>query len=319
MTARRRGADLFEAARLYYVEGARQSEIADRLHVSRSNVSRMLRDARAQGVIRFQLRYPAERDPLWERRLLRAHRANGLRTAVVLAEPPPSVRIESLDVVSAAAAEWLLDNLRDGQRVALAWGTSVRAAVEHVCAQRGYSVDVSQLGGDIDVLPTRSSHDVVRSLAAKLGGTYSYPDVPAVVGSAAEARALHASVAYQLDRACAADVAIIGVGAFDRGSNRILLDRAGVGRRERDRARALGVVGEICGRFYDQAGRDVELPVDERIISARTEALVSIPNTVIIAAGAHKAAAVAGALRGRMITTLVCDRPLARAVAALPA
>ncbi|SDM30092.1 sugar-binding transcriptional regulator [Allokutzneria albata] len=319
MTARRRGADLFEAARLYYVEGARQSEIAERLHVSRSNVSRMLRDAREQGVIRFQLRYPAERDALWERRLLRAHRANGLRTAVVVAEPVPPVRIDPLDVVSTAAAEWLLDNLADGQRVSIAWGTSVRAAVEHVCARRGYSVDVGQLGGDIDVLPTRSSHDVVRSLAAKLGGTYSYPDVPAVVGTAAEARALSASAAYQLDRACAADVAIIGVGAFDRGSNRILLDRAGVGRAERDRARALGVVGEICGRFYDRAGRDVELPVDERIISARTEALVSIPNTVIVAAGAHKAAAVAGALRGRMITTLVCDRPLARAVAALSA
>ncbi|WP_344870693.1 sugar-binding transcriptional regulator [Allokutzneria multivorans] len=311
MTARRSGADLFEAARLYYVEGARQSEIADRLHVSRSNVSRMLRDAREQGVIRFQLSYPAERDALWERKLLRAHKS--LKAAVVVAEPPPEARIDPLDVASEAAAEWLVEHLDDGQRVSIAWGTSVRAAVERVCARRGYGVDVSQLGGDIDVLPTRSNHDVVRELAAKLGGTYSYANVPAVVGSAAEARELcaDARVAYQLDRACEADVAIVGVGAFDRGSNRILLDRARMSWTERERARARGVVGEICGRFYDRAGRSVELPVDERIIGGRTE---SIANTVIIAAGAHKATAVAGALRGRMVTTLVCDRQLARAV-----
>ncbi|WP_086820002.1 sugar-binding transcriptional regulator [Allokutzneria sp. NRRL B-24872] len=290
MTARRSGADLFEAARLYYVEGARQSEIADRLHVSRSNVSRMLRDAREQGVIRFQLSYPAERDALWERRLLRAHKS--LKAAVVVAEPPPHAKIDALDVVSEAAAEWLLEHLDDGQRVSIAWGTSVRAAVEKVCARRGCGVDVSQLGGDIDVALTRSNHDVVRELAAKLGGAYSYANVPAIVGSAEEAQEV------------CADVAIIGVGAVDRGSNRMLLDCTEMSRRERAR----GVMG---GHFYDRAGQLVELPVDERIIGARTG---SIANTVIIAAGAHKAEAVAGALRGRMVTTLVCDRQLARAV-----
>ncbi|MFB9903212.1 sugar-binding transcriptional regulator [Allokutzneria oryzae] len=281
----------------------------------------MLRDAREQGVIRFQLTYPASRDSHWERSLRERHRHHGLRDVVVVTEPPASPRLDPVELVGAAAAEWLLGHLGDGQRVSIAWGTSVRSTVNHVFTRHRYAVEVSRLGGYVDAFSARGDHEMVRDLAARLGGTYCYPNVPAVLDSVAEAKALYAdtTIAHQLRRASAADIAIVGVGAFGQGSNRLLLDRAGVGHGERDRARGLGVVGEVCGRFYDHDGRDVELPVDQRIISVRTGALVAIPNTVVVAAGARKAAAVIGALRGRMVTTLVCDLPLARAIAALPA
>jgi len=52
----RRSIDLLlQAARLYYVEGNCQQEVAERLHLSRSAVSRIIIAAREQGIVEFRI------------------------------------------------------------------------------------------------------------------------------------------------------------------------------------------------------------------------------------------------------------------------
>lgn len=52
-------ASMHAAARLYYGEELAQHEVAERLNVSRSTVSRLLRQARAQGIVRIEVRPPS--------------------------------------------------------------------------------------------------------------------------------------------------------------------------------------------------------------------------------------------------------------------
>ena len=47
-----------EAAQLYYASHFTQAQIAQRMGVSRSNVSRMLKEARAQGMIEIRIHPP---------------------------------------------------------------------------------------------------------------------------------------------------------------------------------------------------------------------------------------------------------------------
>ena len=54
-------ATLVAAARLYYVEGRSQAEVADALQTSRSNVSRMLTEAQKQGIVEIRINDPAGR------------------------------------------------------------------------------------------------------------------------------------------------------------------------------------------------------------------------------------------------------------------
>ena len=49
---------LLAAARLYYLEGLSQAEIATQLGTSRSNVSRMLTEAQAQGIVEIRHQRP---------------------------------------------------------------------------------------------------------------------------------------------------------------------------------------------------------------------------------------------------------------------
>ena len=53
---------LLQVARLYYLENLSQQQIAAQLDISRSNVSRMLTDALAQGIVEIRINDPAGRE-----------------------------------------------------------------------------------------------------------------------------------------------------------------------------------------------------------------------------------------------------------------
>jgi DNA-binding transcriptional regulator LsrR (DeoR family) len=84
-------------------------------------------------------------------------------------------------------------------------------------------------------------------------------------------------------------------------------------RPERRRFRVVGAVGDVCGRFYDLAGAEVATPIADRVLSVGLDDLRQVPTTVAVAAGRAKGASILGALRGRLVTVLICDEQAARA------
>ena len=56
-------------------------------------------------------------------------------------------------------------------------------------------------------------------------------------------------------------------------------------------------------------------PLKDRLLAADMEILKAIPNTIAIASGAHKLAAIQGALRSGCINTLIIDETTAKLLA----
>ena len=52
----------YHIAKLYYVDGYKQSEIADMMHISTMMVSRVLKKAEAEGVVTIQVHAPNNMD-----------------------------------------------------------------------------------------------------------------------------------------------------------------------------------------------------------------------------------------------------------------
>ena len=52
---------LLKVAQLYYEQGLTQNEIAKKLFISRSNISRLLAQAREAGIVEIKIHYPFER------------------------------------------------------------------------------------------------------------------------------------------------------------------------------------------------------------------------------------------------------------------
>src|SRR6266536_5132830 len=92
-------------ARRYFLDGRSKSEIADEFGVSRFKVARILDDARAEGIVRIEIRLPAGLDASLAQAL---HDAFGLRHAIVvdtLVEPEAQMRRQLAHAAAALLKE----------------------------------------------------------------------------------------------------------------------------------------------------------------------------------------------------------------------
>ena len=310
--AQPRGRDqLAKAAQLYFVDQRSQQDIAELLGTTRSNVSRMLKAARQQGVVEIRITHPVRRD-LHLEELLR-HRF-GLADARVLAFGAGGGAVDQVGVL---AARWLGDHLVDGQVVALSWGSTLRAVVRAVTPDQPRDVEIVQLVGGLSAVSSNlTGQELVRELAARLGARYRYLHAPAILDHEEVLAGLlgEPSVAEALEAARRADIALVGIGARGFGASAAIVEAMRLSAAERAAFEASGVVGDVCARYYDLSGQEVATAVRDRILAVSLDDLRAIPTVVGVAAGREKALGILGALRGRILDVLICDERAARAV-----
>ncbi|MCW2804564.1 MAG: hypothetical protein QOF52_2992 [Propionibacteriaceae bacterium] len=306
---------LAQAAFLYYVEGLSQEQVSRQLGVSRSNVSRMLTSAREQKLVRFEIDYPTVRNHSLESAVQAQFGGTRLKTAVVVDVDADAVAVGSLLAVCRGASAWLSGALRNGQTIGLSWGRTIQTLVDSTHFDGRWDVNVVQLSGVASLDPARSGHDLVRDLAERIGGRYSYFNAPAVAPTKEVAASLAGSplVASALRQARSVDLAILGLAAFNEESSRLFLHEvAEATPEELAEAEAKGVIGQICGRFFDVTGAQVDIALTERVLSIDLPDLRTIPSVAIVASGRTKARALASAVLGGLADVIIVDSALAR-------
>lgn len=308
---------LAEVGELYYLHGRDQSSIAQQVGTSRSNVSRLLAEARRRGIVEIQINHPLGRALELERRLAGEF---GLDYARVLAGRPrpagagtePTSSLRGVGRLGAAFLGELLSDglLSDGLTVGVSWGTSLEALVNAVAPTRPQPVEVVQLLGGLSwVSPSLSGHELGRRLADRLGGRFAYLHAPAIVDST-EARELlvrQEGIADVLAKGRGADLALLGIGSLGTGSSRALFSRPELSAAERREIRSGSAVGDICARLFDRDGNPSEVAANGHVVGLELEELKAIPRRVGIACGLEKVAGITGALRGRLVNVLVTD------------
>lgn len=305
-------ATLLAAARLYYVQGRSQAQVAEALGTSRSNVSRMLTEAQVQGIVEIRINDPEGRVHELEDELSSAFALREVRVAhVALA---PGSRVE--DQVGRQASRLLLDNLKDTMTVALSWGTALQTMVYATTSEvEFHRISLVQLVGGLSSIRNEiSGQELVRELAIRLGADYRFLHAPATVESARSRDALLAepSIADALAEAGRADLAFVGIGTPAHGSSAAILESMSLTTEQEQAFWDAGPVGDVAARYYRGDGTPVRGSVDDRVLGIGLTELCNIPHVVGVAWGRAKTPGVLGALRGRLIDSLVCDETLAR-------
>jgi DNA-binding transcriptional regulator LsrR (DeoR family) len=307
-------ATLVAAARLYYLQGRSQAEVAAQLQTSRSNVSRMLTEAQRQGIVEIRINDPAGRQHELEDELRTLFGLRDVRVAH--GRIGAGMRVE--DQVGAQAARLLLDNLKDSMTVALSWGTALQSMVYATTSDQAFhGLTLCQLvGGLSSVRNEISGQDLVRELAVRLDADYRFLHAPAALESATARDALLAetSISDALRHAARADLAIVGIGTPSHGSSEAVWQSLGLDRAEQAAFWASGPVGDVAARYFTAAGQPVHGAVEDRVLALPLSDLVAIPHVIGVASGRAKTPGVLGALRGRLVDSLVCDESLARSV-----
>jgi DNA-binding transcriptional regulator LsrR (DeoR family) len=304
---------LVKAARMYFLDGRSQDDIARVLGTGRSNVSRMLAAAREQRIVEIRVHGRAGRDLELEEALRLRFDLEPVRVAAF------STDANVISDVGELAAEWLDETLKDDQVVGLSWGKTLQAMVDALSVDRPRAVEVVPLlGGLSSTASLASGEELVRAMAGKLGGSYRYLHAPALLRSHAAQQALLAepAVASSLEHALSADVALVGLGALGVGSSAQVLEGLHLTWAQHRALLDAGAVGDVCCRFYNADGQPVASVAQDRVLAVTLGGLKRIPTVVGVAAGREKAVGVLGALRGRIVTGLITDASLAHAILA---
>jgi DNA-binding transcriptional regulator LsrR (DeoR family) len=315
MPAPRDRAALIKAARMYFLDGRSQDDVARALGTSRSNVSRMLTAARAQGIVEIRVHDQTSRATELEQALRERFTLSHVRVAAF--RPGADSQTAAGDL----AAQWLDETLRDGQVLGLSWGASLQAMVDSFAADQPRDVEVVPLVGGLSTVSSLvSGEELVRELASRLGATYRYLHAPALLRSerARDALLAEPAVSDVLGRARVADIAMVGIGAVGTGSSNAILDGLGLNATERRTFLNTDPAGDTCCRFFDAEGKPIPGVVDDRVLAIELDQLRRIPTVVGVASGTEKARSVLGAIRGELIDGLITDASLALALLSEP-
>lgn len=309
----------FTAARMYYEDNRTMDTIARDLGVSRSTVSRLLRDARADGMVRISLQ-PPEAHRLAEL-AARLEHTYGI-TAQVIPAPAAESERHRLRLVAAAGARRLEQLLGPDMTVGLAWGTTVTALAEHLSHRSMPGVRIVQLNGAINTQGTGLTYvgTMLDQVASRWDASVHHFPVPAFFDHPATRQALwrERSVRRVLDLQSQVHLAVFGVGAFDADVPSHVYTTDYITDADQWALHEDGAVGDVCTVMLRADGTWRGIRLNERSTGPTPEQLARVPRRLLVAAGPRKATALRAALRARVATDLVVDETTALRMLSLP-
>lgn len=313
---------MVQCLELYYRQGQSQKDIAAALGVSAATVSRLLKRAFDEGLVRVELDLPRTQE--LETALVERF---GLRDAAVVAAGGRGDVREELGVAAAAYFEKIATN---GLRVGLSCGFTLYHTIRALRDRRFKDLDLYPLSGEstlklVDLAP----NTLVGMMAAKYRPhvtAYALPvqHLVSLRQIEQERRRLlrDPEVRRIYEAAQTVDVALVGVGQIGEQTPGFcaLAESYGVSVRQ---LREFGVVGEINYQPFDAEGRIVDQPelriLMHRVLSVSGERLQDLSRredryVIAVAGGRSKIDAVRGALRGRFMNVLITDEDVAQAI-----
>jgi len=302
---------LADIAEMYFYHHMSQAEIAAKIGVTRSMVSRLLTEARNAEVYQIRIFRPLEYSPALETELVKRF---GLVSARVMSWNGKNQT--DLQMLGFTGAAVLKDYLRPDTILGIVWGKSVAAVVDELEVNDRHPIKVVQLVGAYRAQSQiRDSTDLIRRLSEKLGAEAYFLSAPFMVDQPEVAEALLKTPNIQeiiaIARECT--VALLGIGSVDPKYSSYL-HGGHLGQKELDILHESGAVGGMAAIHFDLDGNPVGQEIEKRCIAIGRDALLKIPIRIGIAAGSPKVAPILGALRGKLVNILVTDALTAQAV-----
>ena len=303
---------LTKVAKLYFEAGLRQPDIAERLNLSQSRVSRLLQQASDVGIVRTVVVSPPGVYADLEGSLVERF---SLVDAVVVASADESDSA-LLAALGSAGALYLESTLSGSEKVGLSSWSSSLLAVAHAMSPRKtgpMAEEVVQVIGGVGQPEAQIQANILTGQFAQVTGAIPrYFPAPGIVGHSDTRDALMADpyLADIISHWEGLSTLLVGIGTLDPSP---LLASSGnaVSQRDADSLREAGAVGDVCLRFFDRSGTFIDTEVDKRVLGLDVGSLLAVPRRIGVAGGKRKLEAIRGAISGGWVNLLITDRETA--------
>lgn len=302
---------LLAAASMYYLQDLKMEAIAGRLSMSRSSVSRLLKQARASGLVEIKLR-PTSRRALGVGRQLESR--FGVDVSVVPVADTATTA-ERLDEVAMTAARMITTWFDSEMVLGVAWGTTVGAISRHLTRKATRGSSVVQLNGAANYRSSGVEYagSLISRFGEAFGATVHLFPVPAFFDFAETRQAMwrERSVARVLEVQHRVDIALFSVGSIGGELPSHVYSAGYLGPEDEKSLEVEQVVGDVCTVFLRADGSYEDLSLNLRATGPTPAELRNLPRRVCAVAGDSKVVALAAALRTGAVTHLIIDEQTA--------
>jgi DNA-binding transcriptional regulator LsrR (DeoR family) len=301
---------------LAYIAGCTQDQIGARLGLSRIKVNRLLAFAHKRGLVKVSIEAAPSECLALEERLVQSF---GLRACGVVPNVAAKGERDSavvFDAIGLAAAQFLqrfLDNANP-KVIGIGWGRTLAAMVDRMPLSSHPNLKVVALLGSLTRRSSANPYEVAFRLAQRTGAEGYFLPVPFVADTAADKQLLMAQKSVQdihvLTRK--AELHLVGIGELE--GTPIVRQLALVSEPELAQLRRAGAVGNVLANFIDAEGRLVDCDLNRRSLGCSLEELRGGRFVVGVAGGMEKVEAIRAALNSGVLSGLITDEGVARAL-----
>ncbi len=309
---------LIRVVDMYYQQEMLQDEIAKKLNVSRTTVSRALSKAKKEGYIKIIIDFPAENMIELEKEMEKKFH---LKEVI-------AVKVDDINnrdiLVAREAAYYIARMIKNDMIIGIAWGYTMKKIID---AFDMYKVGSQIKAKNIEVVPllgtitpeTADNSDLRLSYASLLssklaemvnGISYHFA-APMYVKDIDTKKMLleEPQIKNVMQKAKNCHAGIFGIGALVQNSSIAILEKDMILKLSKRNG-----VGEILGRVFDKYGNTVESEWNDRMIGLTLEQAKNIPIRVGVAFGEEKVKAIKTAISKNIINVLITDSVTAESI-----
>ena len=307
---------LAEVACEYYERGLDQNCIADRLCLSRTRVSRLLKEAQEKGIVNVKvtINYPYERHFELEERLKNRFSLDDVRVL----NNRNRIKETIPNDVGNLAATYITEHLKKDMVIGTSWGTTLANTVEHL-SESATPLQVVQLMGSVPCSsPSYTPQGVVANMASALKCHGSFLNMPLFIEDDYVRASMRQDKNNQkiLNQGMFADMVLTSINDLESVNKKNFW----LGYMTPQMYQEIcdkGAVGALFARFFDEAGNEIDCAWNHCCVSISFKHIINVPNVVCIASGIQKAKAVSIAIQKKYINTLITDGTTASAIMGL--
>ncbi|MCJ7727654.1 MAG: winged helix-turn-helix transcriptional regulator, partial [Actinobacteria bacterium] len=265
---------LSKIARLYYSERLTQQEIAGRLNISRTKVSRYLDEARKDKIVEIKINLPEEDYSNLEYRIEKSFK---IKECIVV---PTFENNEEILKMMAGPLNNLFERiLAGGSYLGIGWGSSLKGISDYINVSGKSDIKVVPIIGGLGKIGTGvHTNSVAKNIADRLGSISYMIHSPAVLDSK-EIREIvenDSNTREIIKLYEKIDTALVGLS--DIGPDSTLIKTGSFSLEEFKYLDSLGVVGDVNLIFINENGKHVPNRIDERIVRISPDRLKKVKN-----------------------------------------
>lgn len=302
-------AQIIRAAELYYQRNLTQQKISEMMGVSRPTVSRLLEEAKKQGLVEIKVHTPVSLDSQLSETLRKKLNLKDVLVADI-EDMDPEI---SLSKVAEVASLYFSSILKADSIIGISWGRTIKAFVDALDEVSFPESTVMQIVGGLGGgNPEIDGQELAFKMARKLSCAYHYIHAPAILSNSEIVRELmeQKPIKELLFKAESANIYLSAIGSFEEEESSIqrsgYLDVA-----EKESLCQLGAVGHLLAHPIDENGEEISL-FHERILSIPLVQLQNAEWSIGIAATSIKARALLAAIKGRYFNVIIVDKGCAK-------